>query len=132
MLRGGAFRGALTVLVTALFSSFAADAGAERRGDCVVLICIDGLGTSQLQHCSKLRPNLQKLAEQGAVATEGLRLVFPTVCWPMHTTLVTATSLKGHGVVANLVDDGETMHSVILQGDTFYGQAGTRSARDRR
>jgi predicted AlkP superfamily pyrophosphatase or phosphodiesterase len=46
-------------------------------------------------------PTIRRLAREGAVAKEGMRVSNPAVTWPNHTSIVTGVRPEKHGVLAN-------------------------------
>ncbi len=67
----------------------------------VVVVCIDGLAHFLLDDPKAPLPTLRKLAKEGAVAAEGMRVVNPSITWPNHTTLISGVRPERHGVLAN-------------------------------
>jgi len=90
-----------------------------RKDHCVVLVSVDGLAGFYLDDSRAEMPTLRKLASEGARAT-GLVCSFPTVTWPNHTTLVTGTEPKRHGVIGNNYLDRETGNPVALIVDPIF------------
>jgi predicted AlkP superfamily pyrophosphatase or phosphodiesterase len=73
----------------------------------VVLISIDGLAAYHLEDASIALPNIRALAAAGARAAAS-ETVFPSMTHPAHTTLITGTVPRQHGVVDNRVVDRRT------------------------
>jgi arylsulfatase A-like enzyme len=92
----------LTLLVSALGA--VQQPGASRRH--VVLISIDGLAAFHLDNASLDLPNIRALAAGGVLARA--ETVFPSVTHPAHTTLITGTTPRHHGVVNNRIVDRRT------------------------
>ena len=69
----------------------------------VVLISIDGFAAFHLRNAALELPNLRALAAAGVSATA--ETVFPSMTHPAHTTLITGTTPRQHGVVNNRVVD---------------------------
>jgi predicted AlkP superfamily pyrophosphatase or phosphodiesterase len=69
----------------------------------VVLISIDGFAAFHLRNAALDLPNLRALASAGASGSA--ESVFPSVTHPAHTTLITGTTPRHHGVVNNRVVD---------------------------
>ncbi|MEZ5308763.1 MAG: ectonucleotide pyrophosphatase/phosphodiesterase [Pyrinomonadaceae bacterium] len=88
----------LPLLFAALLSipSFAA----SRRA---VIVSLDGLDVRYLKDADKLGakiPTLRRLMKEGVMA-EGVKSVFPTLTYPNHTSLATATKPAAHGIFGN-------------------------------
>lgn len=66
----------------------------------VVLVTIDGFRPDFYLDPSWGAVNLRQAMERGACA-RGVRGIFPTVTFPSHTTLVTGTTPKEHGIYYN-------------------------------
>src|SRR3954464_14718992 len=73
----------------------------------VVLVSLDGLAAFYLNDPKAEMPNLHALAKEGAYA-KSMEAVIPTVTWPNHTTLVTGTTPRLHGVIGNNFFDRQT------------------------
>jgi predicted AlkP superfamily pyrophosphatase or phosphodiesterase len=71
----------------------------------VLLIGIDGFRYDYLRRFDL--PTLERLAEGGTFAPEGMRTVFPTKTFPNHYTLVTGLYPAQHGIVSNTMRDPE-------------------------
>jgi predicted AlkP superfamily pyrophosphatase or phosphodiesterase len=101
-LLGSSRRWALFVVcVAGLFihgSLNAVHAASDRH---VVIVCIDGFAGYLLTDPKAPVPTVRKLAEAGAVAKGGMKVVNPSITWPNHTTLVTGVRPERHGVLAN-------------------------------
>lgn len=103
------------LLIFALVSCLANEvAGAEVRH--VVLVSVDGLAASYLDDPKANLPTLRELRRQGASAT-GMITTFPSVTWPAHTSLITGTRPRLHGVLANTVYDRRSRMPVVYIGD---------------
>jgi predicted AlkP superfamily pyrophosphatase or phosphodiesterase len=72
----------------------------------VILISIDGLAAFHLNNASLDLPNIRALAAAGVRASS--ETVFPSMTHPAHTTLITGTAPRQHGVVNNRVVDRRT------------------------
>jgi predicted AlkP superfamily pyrophosphatase or phosphodiesterase len=72
----------------------------------VVLISIDGFAAFHLDNAAIEMPNIRALAAAG-VRGSG-ETVFPSVTHPAHTTLITGTTPRHHGVTGNRVTDRRT------------------------
>lgn len=72
----------------------------------VVLISIDGLAAFHLDNTAIDMPNIRGLAASGVRGSS--ETVFPSLTHPAHTTLVTGTTPRHHGVTANRVTDRRT------------------------
>src|SRR5688572_33508114 len=91
-----AYAGAITTAVQEL--------DALRRH--VILISIDGLAAFHLVNAALDLPNIRALAAAGVRATS--ETVFPSVTHPAHTTLITGTTPRHHGVINNRLVDRRT------------------------
>jgi multidrug efflux pump subunit AcrB/predicted AlkP superfamily pyrophosphatase or phosphodiesterase len=67
----------------------------------VVVVCIDGLAANLLDDPKAPLPTIRRLAREGSVAEQGMRVSNPSVTWPNHTTLMTGVRPEKHGVLAN-------------------------------
>jgi predicted AlkP superfamily pyrophosphatase or phosphodiesterase len=101
---------ALGLCLLALASTRAADVKH------VVLVSVDGLAATYLDDPKADLPTLRKLRKLGASA-DGMITSFPSVTWPSHTSLVTGTRPRTHGVLANTVFDRRSRQPVIYIGD---------------
>jgi predicted AlkP superfamily pyrophosphatase or phosphodiesterase len=88
--------------------------GAEVRH--VVLVSVDGLAADYLDDPKADLPTLRQLRRIGASA-EGMVTTFPSVTWPAHTSLITGTRLRSHGILANTTYDRRTRQPVVYIGD---------------
>lgn len=66
----------------------------------VVLISLDGLRPEFYESASFDAPTLRSLASRGAHA-RGVVPIFPSLTYPVHTSMVTGVSSARHGVLAN-------------------------------
>jgi len=82
----------------------------------VVVVSIDGLAASYLADPKADLPTLRELRRQGASAA-GMITTFPSVTWPAHTSLITGTRPRSHGVLANTVYDRRSRLPVVYIGD---------------
>jgi predicted AlkP superfamily pyrophosphatase or phosphodiesterase len=82
----------------------------------VVVVSVDGLAASYLDDPKADLPTLRELRRRGASA-EGMITTFPSVTWPAHTSLITGTRPRLHGVLANTVYDRRTRLPVVYIGD---------------
>jgi predicted AlkP superfamily phosphohydrolase/phosphomutase len=82
----------------------------------VVLVSVDGLATSYLDDPKAELPTLRRLRTLGASA-EGMITSFPSVTWPSHTSLITGTRPRTHGVLANTVYDRRSRQPIVYIGD---------------
>lgn len=78
----------------------------ERLADHVILISIDGLAAFHLDNPALDLPNIRALAAAGVRARA--QTVFPSMTHPSHTTLVTGTTPRHHGVIDNRLVDRRT------------------------
>ncbi len=82
----------------------------------VVLVSVDGLAASYLDDPQADMPTLRRLRKLGASA-DGMITSFPSVTWPSHTSLITGTRPRTHGVLANTVFDRRSRQPVVYIGD---------------
>lgn len=82
----------------------------------VVLVSIDGLAARYLDDPRADMPTIRGLREHGASAA-GMITSFPSVTWPSHTSLITGTRPRTHGVLANAVFDRLTRQQIVYIGD---------------
>jgi predicted AlkP superfamily pyrophosphatase or phosphodiesterase len=82
----------------------------------VVLVSVDGLAASYLDDPKAEMPTLRRLRQLGASA-DGMITSFPSVTWPSHTSLITGTRPRTHGVLANTVFDRRSRQPVVYIGD---------------
>ena len=81
----------------------------------VILISIDGFAAFHFQNAALELPNLRALAAAGVSGSAAT--VFPSMTHPAHTTLITGTTPRLHGVVNNRVVDrrsGQRFHITNL------------------
>jgi predicted AlkP superfamily pyrophosphatase or phosphodiesterase len=88
--------------------------GAELKH--VVIVSVDGLAASYLDDSKADLPTLRAMRKRGASA-DGMITTFPSVTWPSHTSLITGTQPKSHGVLANTVYDRRSRQPVVYIGD---------------
>jgi predicted AlkP superfamily pyrophosphatase or phosphodiesterase len=99
-----------------VFSSFAAD---PAHAPIVILVSIDGLAAFHLDDPRADLPTIRGMAQQGARA-ESMEVVFPSVTWPTHTTLVTGVRPGRHGVLANSYYDRTQKKKIPLLPDPLF------------
>jgi predicted AlkP superfamily pyrophosphatase or phosphodiesterase len=99
-------RVALVVVLALLGASDTAVQQGDAHRRHVVLISIDGLAAFHLGNAALDLPNIRALAAAGVHATS--ETVFPSVTHPAHTTLITGTTPRQHGVINNRVLDRRT------------------------
>ncbi|ADU32038.1 alkaline phosphatase family protein [Evansella cellulosilytica] len=75
-----------------------------QRENNIVIVSIDGMAQFYLDEGKVDLPNIQALIEKGTVA-KGMKSIFPTATWAIHTSLVTGCYPKKHGVLGNWVID---------------------------
>ena len=90
---------AVVAIGIALLDAVIGQAVADDRH--VVVICVDGLAAYLLDDPKAPLPTIRRLAREGAVAEQGMKVANPSVTWPNHTTLVTGVWPEKHGVLAN-------------------------------
>ncbi|WP_240905149.1 alkaline phosphatase family protein [Flagellimonas oceani] len=80
---------------------------AQEKPKHVVVISIDGFRPEFYMDSSMPTPNLQEMFREGVAAKE-VTGIFPTVTYPSHTTLITGTTPKEHGIYYNTLikEDG--------------------------
>jgi predicted AlkP superfamily pyrophosphatase or phosphodiesterase len=80
----------------------------------VLLITIDGFAAFYLEDNTAPLPTLRKLANEGATAA-GMKVSYPSITWPNHTTLVTGVHPEKHSVLFNgvLLRDGAGQGVVV-------------------
>src|SRR6202162_1385493 len=104
------------VLCLALASSPLKSSAGAAEVKHVVLVSVDGLAASYLDDPKAELPTLRRLRTLGASA-EGMITSFPSVTWPSHTSLITGTRPRTHGVLANTVYDRRSRQPVVYIGD---------------
>jgi predicted AlkP superfamily pyrophosphatase or phosphodiesterase len=82
----------------------------------VVLVSVDGLAAFYLDDPKASLPTLRKLRREGAAA-EGMITTFPSVTWPAHTSLITGTRPRTHGILANTTYDHRSRQPIVYIGD---------------
>ena len=82
----------------------------------VVLVSVDGLAADYLDDPKASLPTLRLLRRLGASA-EGMITTFPSVTWPAHTSLITGTRPRTHGILANITYDRRTRQPIVYIGD---------------
>jgi predicted AlkP superfamily pyrophosphatase or phosphodiesterase len=102
------------VLTFSIAVSLAAAQGAAVRH--VVIVSVDGLAADYLDDPQAALPTLRMLRRIGASA-EGMITTFPSVTWPAHTSLITGTRPRTHGILANTTFDRRTRQPVVYIGD---------------
>ena len=65
----------------------------------LVLISIDALSALDTEELLKL-PNLKKLAENGVFSND-VRTIYPTLTYPIHTSIITGCYPDRHGIAHN-------------------------------
>lgn len=100
----------------------------------VIVISIDGMANYYLQDPHVRMPNVRRLIGRG-VSAAGMESVFPTATWAIHSSMVTGTYPRKHGVLGNWVVDrpnrrvgehfGDRMWNKndILRRETWYDAA---------
>jgi len=89
--------------LAALGLVFATDRPAGSAARHVLVISVDGMGSSSYTHppAGVRIPNIRRLMERGSFA-DAVEGVYPTVTYPSHTTLVTGRMPFEHGIYTNL------------------------------
>lgn len=85
----------------------------------VVLISVDGLAHFYLDDPKAEMPMIRELIAGGASAAK-MKSVFPSVTWPVHTTLVTGVLPNKHGVFGNTYIDRASGKVIELSGDPLF------------
>lgn len=97
-------------VIVAVIAVCTGGAGAVQQpaapGRHVILISIDGFAAFHLENASVDLPNIRALAAAGVQARA--ETVFPSMTHPAHTTLITGTTPRGHGVLNNRLVDRRT------------------------
>src|SRR5208282_5871993 len=75
------------------------NAPAQRAKHYVILVSLDGFRYDYAAEHGA--PNLERMAEEGASAPEGMIPSFPSVTFPNHYSIVTGLYPGHHGIVAN-------------------------------
>lgn len=90
-------------IVAAACAALAAQAPAQSRAPIVVLVTIDGMRGDYLGQADRYHlkiPNLRRLIRDGSFSERTLS-VFPTLTGTAHTSLVTGTTARLHGILGN-------------------------------
>jgi predicted AlkP superfamily pyrophosphatase or phosphodiesterase len=85
----------------------------------VILVSIDGLAAFHMDDPHADLPTIRWMAQHGARASS-MEVVFPSVTWPTHTTLVTGVSPGKHGVLANAYYDRAQKKKIPLLPDPLF------------
>lgn len=104
-----------------------------RRDTHVIMISIDGLPPDYYTASARIGlrvPNLTALKLGGAYA-DGVEGIYPTVTYPLHTTMVTGARPVVHGIAQNTVFEPPTenqtrawyWHSTSLKCETLWTEA---------
>jgi predicted AlkP superfamily pyrophosphatase or phosphodiesterase len=109
MIRPRGFNGAaaalLLLVVGAIFVHGQTQRAGTQRTEHVIMISIDGMPPDYYDAPEKFglkAPILTSLKRGGAYA-EGVEGIYPTVTYPLHTTLVTGLRPAVHGIVQNRI-----------------------------
>jgi predicted AlkP superfamily pyrophosphatase or phosphodiesterase len=120
------FRGVplLAVLLTSILLPVLGQAqpSPENR---LVLLSIDGLSPDLLSRAEEMGiklPALDALRSRGVTA-DGLIGIFPTVTYPLHTTLITGVTPDRHGVTTNYKDRDWYLDRSDIRVDTLWDAA---------
>ncbi|MFC0213476.1 alkaline phosphatase family protein [Paenibacillus chartarius] len=87
----------------------------------VVIISIDGMANYYLQDPNVRMPNVRRLIGSGVVAA-GMESVFPTATWAIHSSMVTGTYPRKHGVLGNWTVERPKHRVGEFFGDRMYDQ----------
>ncbi|MCI3921306.1 ectonucleotide pyrophosphatase/phosphodiesterase [Paenibacillus sp. TRM 82003] len=87
----------------------------------ILMISIDGMANYYLAEGLAKMPVVRGLAANGVLAG-GMRSVFPTATWAIHTSLVTGTYPVKHGVLGNWVVDRPAKAVGEHFGDAMWGK----------
>lgn len=82
----------------------------------VILISIDGMSNHYLNNESVKMPHLRRLIDSGVVA-QGMKSIYPTKTWAIHTSLLTGTFPRKHGVIGNWAWDREQERCLSYAGE---------------
>jgi predicted AlkP superfamily pyrophosphatase or phosphodiesterase len=88
-------------LAMAIVTSGSTPAKAAEKDRHVIVVCLDGLAAYLVNDPKAPLPTIRKLAREGSIAQDGMKVSNPSVTWPNHTTLVTGVRPEKHGVLAN-------------------------------
>ncbi len=99
------------------------NATAPRPAQPLILVSIDGFRADYLKRGAT--PNLQALADGGAVAPNGMRPSFPSLTFPNHYTLVTGKVPDHTGIVANTMLDANKPGVTFMMSNTDAVTDGT-------
>lgn len=69
----------------------------------IVIVSIDGLAQFYMEDPNVHMPHLNSLVKRGTAA--GMKSIFPTATWAIHTSLATGCYPRKHGVLGNWVID---------------------------
>lgn len=106
-------------LLTIILLAGGRNAPAAEPERMAVLISVDGLASYYLEDPPACLPTLQRLAREGASASR-MNVCFPSVTWTSHTTLVTGTYPRKHGLISNTVLDRKTLKPIRYVGDPVF------------
>ena len=79
-----------------------ASAPRPAAGPRTVILSIDALQPDYYRTGRYETPNLHRLAAQGASA-DSVEVIYPSVTYPVHSTIVTGAPVEKHGVISNRV-----------------------------
>ncbi|MDK2978491.1 MAG: hypothetical protein PWP52_1205 [Bacteroidales bacterium] len=65
----------------------------------LIVISLDSLQTTDLRYL-KTKPNFSKILEKGAVV-QNVREIYPTLTYPIHTSIITGVHPNKHGITHN-------------------------------
>lgn len=95
--------------------------GNEQRPTHIVLLSIDGMANYYLQEPQVKMPHLRSLMKQGVVA-KAMKSVFPTATWAIHSSIVTGTYPRKHGILGNWVMNRSTKNVGEYFGDSTWSK----------
>jgi predicted AlkP superfamily pyrophosphatase or phosphodiesterase len=110
----------LTLLLASLaLGGLGRAAQSPDRAPIVILISVDGLAADNFADPRVDIPTIRWMAQNGAQA-DRMEVVFPSVTWPTHTTLVTGVRPGRHGVLGNSYYDRAQNKKIPLLPDPLF------------
>ncbi len=83
----------------------------------LVVLSVDALETCDLETLLRL-PNMQRVKEKISVV-KNIRSIYPTLTYPIHTTMITGKTPDEHGIYHNAISD-PTMTDFNIMGENWY------------
>ncbi|AHV99632.1 alkaline phosphatase family protein [Paenibacillus sabinae] len=87
----------------------------------IILLSIDGMANFYLQEQQVRMPHLRSLIKQGVMA-DAMKSVFPTATWAIHSSIVTGTYPRKHGILGNWVMNRSTKSVGEYFSDSTWGK----------